>query len=160
MATKPAAKTETETPEEMMGPPEGFTEAAPDVDGWFKAEKGAVFYGQIVGHMMVNGDNGKRDVVMVRLAQPCKGYGRDDENGRMLEKGEVLGVSVSAKLKPMLLYVEKRGHVWCQAIEKIKLGGNKTLWKYDLRFKGQKAALVRQAEDQQYAEIPTDDLPF
>lgn len=151
-------------PESDDEPPAGFTEAAPDIDGWCKLDKGLIVHGKIVGHMRIKAEGGgKRDVCLVKVLRPTPAVSADPEtkgDAITLQKGMVLAVGISHALKGMLDYVEKQGYVWFKVESKKKLNGsNKSVWKADVRFKGTKAPLMVAAEVAS-DEIDDGDIPF
>lgn len=165
------AKAENKAPEEAKKPagagdielPSGFTEGGnPDIDGWYKPELGSVLRGKIVGAMRINGENGKRDVVLIKLREPCKGYQKDDEVGEMLPKGAVIALGVSYDIREVLLYVENQGEVFIAPKEKKKLGGKKSMWKFKQGYKGIKAPYIPQADIAAPGTSTSDDddIPF
>lgn len=158
MATQEAKAKNTPEP---IKPPEGFEQGGrPDVDGWFKPEKGAIIYGKISGYMKIKGDNGLRDIIVVKVRQPTEAYLKGGDKVT-LEKGQFLGVTVSTDLRDALMYVENKGEIYAVAKEKKKLTGSRTLWKYDQYYKGEKAPL--QASDSIEANTDVgddDDIPF
>lgn len=145
------AKTEEKTTakkgvsEEFGGePPKGFEQVGnPDIDGWWTAKVGLVFTGEICGFLTIENKrkDGTRDVVLVRLSKPTLAI--VDEEEVRLEAGKVLAVGVSYKLRDMLSYVEHKGQVWAKALEKKDIGGSQSMWQYDLRVQGKKAAPPR-----------------
>lgn len=140
--TKNESKNESKNAPAEAAPPSGFSEHSnPDVDGWYKAEAGSVVTGKIVGHLALIGDDGKpRQVILVKVTQPCKAFQKGDEVGSELPKGSVVGVGISHDIKEALRYVEHNGHVWLCPTGQKKLGKGKSLWKYRQAYKGTKAA--------------------
>lgn len=137
--------------------PKGFEEVGnPDLDGWFAPKEGRVFYGKICGHFVIEakGSQREREIVLVRLMKPAVATvkeGKEDKEVR-LEAGQVLAVGVSFKLRDMLSYVEHKGEVWAQVKGKDSIGNGQTMWKYDLRCRGTKAAPPK-------ASVAGDDVP-
>lgn len=143
--------------------PSGFSEGGnPDIDGWYKPEMGSTLYGKIVGSLRINGEKGKRDVVLVKLREPCKGFQKDDDTGAMFEKGSVLALGVSYDIREALLYVENQGELHITPKEKKKLGGKKTMWKFRQFYKGTKAHYVPPTDIAApgTATSDDDDVPF
>lgn len=142
-------------------PPKGFSDASnPDVDGWYKAEKGSVVHGKIVGHLIMQGDNGPRQVILVKIRDEVKGYQKGDDKGKMLKVGDVLGVSVSHDIKEALKYVENRGEVWLNPTEKKKLAAGRSMWKFQQAYKGTKAAPPTVDAVTAAGTADDDDIPF
>lgn len=134
--------------------PKGFEEGGtPEVDGWWNAEVGLVFTGQIVGHFTIDDKQKTRDVVTVRLSKPT--LAMVDKQKVRLEVGQVLGVSLSYRLLPLLDYVEHKGMVWARAESKKDIGRGQSMWLYKLAFKGQKGAPPAQR-----SAASDDNLPF
>lgn len=157
MASQAAAKN---VQEPDLEEPSGFVDGGtPDIDGWYKAEKNRLIYGKIVGHMRINGENGLRDVICVKLRKPCIGFQQGDDKGAELPAGSVLGVTVSADLKDALDYVEKQGEIWAYPQEKKKLKGGRTIWKYRQKYKGVKAPLMASSAPSS-STGDDDDIPF
>jgi hypothetical protein len=143
MANKPAGASAVSAP--GFDIPPGMEEAGtPELDGWFKARVGAVFYGQAVGRIVVPAlQGGDRDVVLVKLTKPCESVNVDGspDEYRTLEAGKVLGVGITHKLADLLNYVEKKGNVAVMCTEKKSIGQGKTLWLYKvLGEKGKRCA--------------------
>jgi hypothetical protein len=126
-------------------PPAGFTnEGRPDIDGWLKASEGLVVHGKIAGFFSFvqrnrDGSNKVREVICVRLLQPCLA---SKEGGELvqLENGQTLAMSMMYCLEPLKVYVENRGEIWLQFKTKQAIGGGQTVWKADVFGKGTKAA--------------------
>lgn len=134
--------------------PKGFEEGGtPEVDGWWNAEAGLVFTGQVVGHFTIEDKQKTRDVVTVRLSKPT--LAMVDKQKVRLEVGQVLGVSLSYRLLPLLDYVEHKGMVWARAESKKDIGRGQSMWLYKLAFKGQKGAPPAQR-----SAASDDALPF
>lgn len=156
MATKQPAPT---TPDM----PDGFNEGGtPDVDGWYKSEKDSVVTGTLAGHIVMKGDQGPRQVVLITLGAPCKAYEKGDDKGKMLEAGQVIGVSVSHDIREILEYVEYRGKVWLCPVEKKKLSGGKTMWKFKQGYKGRKGTppSINSVDAASGSTGDDDDIPF
>jgi hypothetical protein len=157
MAAAAAKKT---APEEFKAP-EGFdVGGTPEVDGWYKPEIGSIVHGKIVGHMSLPGENGRREVILIKLRTPCKGYQKGDDTGKELSKGDVLGLGVSYDIRDALKYVENRGEVYIVPREKKKLGGKKTMWKFDQAYKGIKATPPVLETSTDSGTGDDDDIPF
>lgn len=122
-------------------PPAGFDDCnRPDIHGWFKAEAGLCIYGKILSHMVLPDAKGmQQDCLVIELYEPLKA--QKDKKAIELKKGENVGLRISAGLKPALEYAENNGEIWALCEEKIDLGKGQTMWRYDLRCKGDKAEL-------------------
>jgi hypothetical protein len=142
--------------------PSGFSEGGtPDVDGWYKPEIGKTVHGKVVGHMRINGENGKRDVALIKLIDDCMGYQKGDDTGAMLKQGQILGLGISHDIRDVLHYVENQGYVHLTPVEKKKLG-KKSMWKFKQFYKGIKAALTAPIETSagSAGTGDDDDIPF
>lgn len=156
MATQKASS-KIEVPQ---SPPEGFQKGGrPDIHGWYKIDIGSIVHGKIVGHMVTKGKNGDRDVILVELESPCIAYEKGDKEGKVLEPGKILGVTVSFDIRECLDYVNHRGMIWLKPIEKKKLDGGNTVWRFEQHYKGKKSPLVRSSSALGSAG-DDDDIPF
>lgn len=130
----------------------------PEIDGWYDPEtamnKGQPLIGRICGHMVVQGDQGPRDVVLVRLQLPI--ITMKDDSEHPLKVDDVIGVGVRYGLRPIMDYVEHRGRLMVKASGKNKLKGGKSVWKFEVKCLGKKSQMA-------LASAPTssdDDIPF
>jgi len=142
------------------GPPAGFTEVSIDINGWFKPFQGAIIYGQIVEcYAAASVEEGSlRDVMKIKLSLPLKALDVDDTDKEiMLEKGQIVGVTVTAKLSPALEYVEKRGYVWAQCLGEQKLDRGKKMWMFKVACKGEKSPYRRPVVT---TATSNQDIPF
>lgn len=147
---KPA---EAETPEEATapaeaeapaGPPGGFTEESIELDGWYNPENSGVVHGQIVGTLTApNMDGSRSDILLISLREPARAFQKDDTEGTILEKGQVIAVRVTHNLKPLLAYVANNGIVWFHSNGTKPLGKGKKVWKFKVFGRGRKAPFVR-----------------
>lgn len=146
-------------------------EAPPSIDAWYspeiayneKTKKGQVVKGQCVGFITLAGDSdngmGERDVVLVKLAEPCKADAGDGNKTVIdMKPGDVIGVGIRHNLKEMLNYVTKKGHVKFRATEKEKIGKGRSMWHFDFIGKGEKAPPPRPVETT--GKAPEGGLPF
>jgi hypothetical protein len=113
----------------------------PDIDGWYSPEQGeAGWVGRIVGEFRMKGDDDReRTVVVVRLASDCSSASNEGEPV-ILEAGQVMAVSIRAKLVGLLDYVERRAMVAVRAIGKKEIGKGRSMWVFTI--KGQPGARV------------------
>lgn len=143
MAQAQAAKADKPKNTQQAAPaddaPEGFVQAGrPDIDGWFKAEKGATVHGVCVDRMRVEGMNHTPDypqyddIVLVKLKKPITASLKGDET-KDLQPGDVLAVRCSHALKNLLLYVAHQGEVWFKVQGKEGIGKGRHVWKIDFR---------------------------
>jgi hypothetical protein len=141
-------------------PPPGFAMGGtPDIEGWFKPEKGMVLFGTICGAIQIPDEkapNGKRDVVLVRLKEACKAV--LDQTSVLLEPGQVIGVGVRHQLSEMLYYVESKGDVWAYAKEQVSIGHGQTMWKFDVAYKGERRIPPERFESG--SRVPSGPVPF
>ena len=172
MATKKAETETTSAPKqtdefadcygELGDAPDGFVnESRPDVKGWWKAEAGLMFKGKLVGGFAITDKDGtKRNVVLVELVAPTKAYQTKSDGGKAirLEKGDVLGVGISAALTPLLNYIEHNGLVRAKVTGQKEVGRPQPMWTYEIQCKGEKSAPPALSEP---AGSPEDDeIPF
>lgn len=156
MASTKTEKTANSTPE--IKPPAGYEEGGlRDIDGWYKPQPNVVVHGKIIGHTVVPGDNGPREVVLLELLEETLGYTKGDKVGTMLQPGQILAVTVSFGLKEMLEYVEHKGNSWFVALEKKKTRGSRSMWTYRQFYKGRKGKLPQAA---QFRTDTDDDIDF
>ncbi len=128
----------------------GFEDqSTPEIDGWYKPEigydktkkLGQIVQGKIVGRIVIEDDNGDRDVVIVKVRQPVKAQDPEDKDKTIeLKLGDCIGVGIRYNLRGLLEYVEHRGEVKFQATEKVNLKGGRTMWKFRYAGKGKKSA--------------------
>ena len=146
-------------------------EAPPSIDGWYSPavaydegrKIGQTVKGQCVGLITLPGDDdrnmGPRDVVLVKLAEPCKADAGDGKQTVIdMKPGEVLGVGIRHNLKEMLNYVAHKGHVKFRATERENIGGGRKLQHFDFIGKGEKAPPPRAIVSTGAA--PSGPLPF
>ena len=126
--------------------PEGFDTGGfddmsrPEIDGWYSPEMhpGTVA-GTVVGRIEVADEDGDlRDVILLETAVPVTAS--VDKEPTLLPVGSVLGVGMRMDLKILLSYVEHKGKAIFKPIEKIKIKGGRTKWKFAISCKGQKSA--------------------
>lgn len=168
MASAKAVSEEAPDPKNVAvddSAPEGFESIGrPEIDGWYKNVKDTIVKGQICGHMTVRSKKpgeGPRDVVLVKLAAPCKGYQKGDDTGKVLPVGSVLAVGISFGLQGLLNYVEHSGYCWFKALGKKDIGGGQTVAKFDVKVKGKKAPLIRSQVAEASSDVgDDDDIPF
>lgn len=140
----------------------------PEVDGWFKAEAGAFFYGRIISHFQIADDKKgtMRDIIVLKLGADCKStVQKGSKETQTMAKGGVLAVGITHKLKPLLEYVTNKGIVAAKALSKDSIGGGQTMWTYEINCKGEKAAppasaILTQAEGAAATGTKFDDIPF
>lgn len=109
-----------------------------EVHGWWKAEPGLRFTGNVVGAFQIDQKDRKRTVALVRLARPTKAV--LDKKPIRLDPGQILGVSINHALTPMLNYVEKQGRVWAMVKGQKDVGQPQPMWVYELKMKGERTA--------------------
>lgn len=134
----------------------------PDVEGWFSPEPGLVFAGQILSSFTVTDRKGDRDVLVIRLAKPTKAKDAENKDKFIrLDKGGILGVSVTHKLRELMSYVEHQG--WCQVecLRKKRLDNGQDMWLYKIGVTGTRSAAPKNAPAQT-SDAPdiADDCPF
>jgi hypothetical protein len=155
----------------LMNPPAGFEDVVTDLDGWYSpnAPEGEnVVYGKIKDVLVIRDSESDSliDVLVIQIGAPVRAYNKGDEEGEMLEVGNILGVRITGGLKKLLEYVENKGMVWFRPKKKMKLDGKRTFWKYEIKVKGKKAPYQRMVESpvtstgSESSDIPDDELPF
>lgn len=140
----------------------------PSVDGWHKPEAGNGFYGKLLSSFQVKDKKSgvMRDVVVVGLLVDCEAIDAETKKPTMLKRGQYLGVSVRHKLQPIMEYVTNKGVVYAKATEQVSIGGGQSMWNFDLRCEGTKAAppaprqLAHDNAAKGGAGGSDDDIPF
>lgn len=136
MATKATKASEAVPVGAPDKPPAGFElGGTPEVNGWYSTVEGVAVQGQIVGSINI----GERRIVLVRLQHAVEAVYEGDII--LLEPGQVLGVGLKHQLREMLEYVEHKGHVWFRPTGKRSLPGGRSMWLFDLAFRGRKGAI-------------------
>lgn len=158
-----SAATKTRSFEDMSGEDLGKDfdrEDQPSLDGWFKPVTGNGFYGRIVGNFQVEDKkSGKmRDVLIVQLAVACKAQVEKKEV--TLDAGKFLGVSIRHKLQPLMQYVSNKGVAWVKTLDNVDIGGGQTMWNFEIKCKGQKAAPPAPRQLNAANAAGGDDIPF
>jgi hypothetical protein len=136
--------------------PEGYEDVSrPDIDGWAKPAEDAVIHGRIIGffaftQIVKDKDSASGYSKRTREAVCLKVYGNDtmafkkgDKSGFKLKEGQVIAMSMMHCLEPIREYVANKGQAWIHFTRKEDIGGGQTVWKADVRCKGEKAAPVR-----------------
>jgi hypothetical protein len=170
-ANKEAAPKEEKKPQAFgdFAPPQTMERVdQPSVDGWYKPETGNGFYGKILSSFQVKDKKSgmMRDVVVVGLLVDCQAIDAESKKPVTLKRGQYLGVSVRHKLQPIMEYVTHKGTVYAKAIEQVSIGGGQTMWNFDLRCEGTKAAppaprqLAHDSAAKGGAGGSDDDIPF
>lgn len=158
-----AAPVKTRSFEDMSGEDLGKDfdrEDQPSLDGWYKPAPGNGFYGRIVGNFQVEDKKtGRdRDVVIVQLAVACKA--QVDKKEVTLDAGQFLGVSIRHKLQPLMAYVANKGVAWVKALNQVDIGGGQSMWNFEIKCKGQKAAPPAARKLSHENAAGSDDIPF
>lgn len=108
----------------------------PDIQGWYKPESKSVVYGKIVGAIGISQEErgvvSVRSVVLIELERACDAI--MDKEEITMDPGQVLGLSVSAKLTELLHYVEGNGVVYIKPLEKVALKGGRSMWKFKVKI--------------------------
>jgi hypothetical protein len=147
--TKPAAKT-------AIKPPEGYEDVSrPDIDGWVKPADDVVVHGRIIGffaftQIVKDKDSPSGFSKRTREAVCLKVYGNDtmafkkgDKTGFKLKEGQVIAMSMMHCIEPIREFVANRGQAWIHFLRKEDIGGGQSVWKADVKCKGEKSAPVR-----------------
>jgi len=142
--TAPATDTK-----KVIKAPEGYDDVGrPDIDGWFKATEDLVIHGRIVGFFAFKqivkdkeAPGGYR--TQTREAICLKVYGNDtraykkgDKTGFILKEGQVGAISMMYALEDIRRYTAKRGQAWIHFLRKEDIGGGQTVWKADVKCRG------------------------
>ena len=149
MAEAPAKKT-------AIKPPEGYEDVSrPDIDGWVKPAEDTVIHGRICGffaftQIVKDKDSPSGFSKRTREAVCLKVYGNDtmafkkgDKSGFKLKEGQVIAMSMMHSIEPIREYVANRGQAWIHFTRKEDIGSGQTVWKAEVKCKGEKAAPVR-----------------
>jgi hypothetical protein len=176
-AEKPAG---TEEPKGIK-PPEGYEDVGrPDIDGWAKPAEGTVIHGRICGFFAFNqivkdreSPTGyrkqKREAVCLKVyGNGTRAFKKGDKDGFLLREGQVIAMSLNYALEPIREFVTKKGQAWIHFIRKDDIGGGQSVWKVDLKCKGERTAPVSAklvaeetaAEPGDVEEDGDDSVPF
>ena len=140
----------------------------PELEGWYKPEKGKGFDGKIVGRIAIPDARrgGDRDVVLVRLERPCSSCSHPDDSEQIvtLQPGQVLAVGIRYKLTELLEFVEHKGSCIVVASGKKSIGNGQTMWQFKIACKGKRAAPPAPKPSERRApsaegEVGEDDFP-
>lgn len=130
--SKKTASAAAETPEELEVD-KGFTdESRPDIAGWIRPDSGLVVHATIVSAFSFmqserGGRSKKRDVLAVRLLEPCPiVVGKETE---IAPAGTVVGIGLNHALSALRYYVDSRGEFKVKFLRKESIGGGHTAWK-------------------------------
>lgn len=145
--TKPATATKPDT---KAAAPDidtsNWSDANVNIDAWYAPEVTGVLVGRVVEVIRVNSAYGEQDVVKIKTANVAKciqGKG-DDAHEIEVPVGGIVAVRISANLSILLEMVEHQCAVQITPSGKMPLaGGKKTMWKYNVKFKGVRAQLAR-----------------
>lgn len=130
----------------------GFDDVGrPDIDGWVKASEGLEVYGKICGFFAFqqavkdkDAPGGfrvqTREALCVKLGMPVRLFKKGDESGFIAEKGQVAAISMMYSLDDVRPYIDKRGLVYFKFTKKVPTGNGQTVWKADVKAKGEKTA--------------------
>lgn len=121
--------------------PKGFeNETKLDVDGWWKPEEKIGFFGKLAGSIRIEGRDKVRTVALVELERPAVAWVGKKPNKRRvkLEKGQILGVTLTHALLPIINYLEHKGMVFAKVTGQKDVGQPEPMWTYDLHCKGKK----------------------
>lgn len=130
----------------------GFDDVGrPDIDGWVKASEGLEVYGKIAGFFAFtqivkdkDSESGfrkqTREALCIKLGMPVRLFKKGDETGFIAEKGQVAAISMMYALDDLRPYIEKRGVVYFKFTKKVSTGGGQSVWKADVKAKGEKTA--------------------
>jgi hypothetical protein len=163
MAASKKSESKNEEAQEFIAPPDMPTgddwvdAGTVNVDGWWKPSVGSIVAGQLIKRLTIADQNNgmSRDVVLIRLSHDTTDA-MINQNEVMLRKGQIIGVGVRYDLQEMLEYVEHQGYAWVKATEKISIGGGKSKWNFEAKYRGKRSAppqAMAQSGD-------TDDIPF
>lgn len=127
----------------------------PDIDGWVKPDVGTVIHGRIVGffafeQIVKDKESPSGFKKRTREALCLKVYGNNtrafkkgDKEGFLLKEGQVIAMSMMHCLEPTREYITMRGQVYVKFTRKEDIGGGQTVWKADVKCKGEKSAPAR-----------------
>jgi hypothetical protein len=136
--------------------PEGYDDVSrPDIDGWVKPGDDVVIHGRINGffaftQIVKDKDSPTGYSKRTREAVCLKVYGNDtmaykkgDKTGFKLKEGQVIAMSMMHCIEPIREYVANRGQAWIHFLRKEDIGGGQSVWKAEVKCKGEKSAPVR-----------------
>lgn len=134
--TKPAV-TETKAPanvaKENLGIEFDADISEPDIQCWHDPVETPQFVGQVVGHKAIVAKKKLTDVVLVKLLADTNAV--VDKKTVLCKKGDVMGVFVRFKLRPLLELVEHKCVVRVTSLEKQDLSNGNTMWNFKIEPK-------------------------
>ncbi len=122
---------------------DGWKELVTDVDAFYNEETQPEVQGRVVSltQMVL----ARRDtlVAILSLTKPCKAVkGSGDEKEEVeLAPGQTIGVVVKHKLQDLPTMLDNQCEVRIKAKEKVTLDNGNTLWRYSVKFRGQRTGI-------------------
>lgn len=147
----------------------GWNEANLTIDGWYAPEVSGTVVGRAVEAIRITSAYGEQDVVKLRLGRAAVGIqGKGDAAEKVpLDKGDILGVRISANLSVLLELVRNECAVEITPTGKKKTGSGRQILTYKVKWKGERAPLAAPITRTQEstggasdASSGDDDLPF
>lgn len=123
-----------------------------DVDGFWNEESCPNVKGKLVSITEMELARRPTIVAVIMLTAPAKGVigSKDEKQTVDLEPGQAIGVVVKHKLQDLYSMLQNQCEVDITAKEKITLENGNQLWRYAIRYRGQRvmtaAPRSRQAE--------------
>lgn len=164
-------KTETATAKLAIGQTDedGFTVVGSwDLDGWYKPEVGRTLEGVVKDAKVGEDEDTGRPTLtyVIQLTKACIGKPIGEDGQEEFAPGDVLGLGESFALRAIRDAVNAQSDVMvrCTPLEKVKLSGRRSMWKWDIRIKPGKPRKVplnldgklvaQKATEEEQAEIP------
>jgi hypothetical protein len=111
-----------------------------DVDGFWNEESSPRVTGKLVSITEMMLARRPTIVAVILLSKPCKGVigSKDEKETIDLEPGQAIGVVVKHKLQDLYSMLQNQCDVDITAKDKITLDNGNTLWRYAIRYRGQR----------------------
>lgn len=110
-----------------------------DIDGWYKPEAGRTIQGTVKAIKVAWDDDNNRAQLtyVVELVKPLLAKPVGEDTLEEFPPGAIIGLSESFALKVIRQSVDLQADVGIKATptEKIKLGGRRSMWKWDVGLK-------------------------
>lgn len=105
----------------------------PDIECWHDPVETPMFVGQVVGHKAIVAKKKLTDVVLVKLLADTTAV--VDKKPVLCKAGQVMGVFVRFKLRPLLELVEHKCIVRVTSLDKADLSNGNTMWNFKIEPK-------------------------
>jgi len=105
----------------------------PDIQCWHDPVETPVFVGQVVGHKVIIAKKKPVDCVLVKLLADTPAI--VDKKTVLCQAGDVMGVFIRFKLRPLLELVEHKCVVRVTSLNKADLSNGNTMWNFKIEPK-------------------------